>query len=971
MADRLPQYPMLPSFTPIQQQQLQQHQHQQSQQQQAQQQQHQAQQQHLQQLQQHNNATNQQLQEQHAGMQQNQPSMDQSRAWQQMYQLQHNRQNGGDMNPSAQLQMADMMKRQMVQNHNQAAQRQQMLQNQQAAQQQQGFMPTMGGGPITGTSSQQPPFHEPTASHPQSGHMAPAFPNISAGPAGNVNQGPSVPRTPQQQPNVLQRQLELMNAAQNQQNQNGPVKMSMQQQQQLNQLREREHQQQQAAQQQHQHPFQQSSGMSHNPGDIFSQGMSNDAIRRSSPHPGPIQQTPSGQAGPSQPNLMMQLPPNLQMQRTRVMQLEMQLSQLSRELGNIRGQPTPEEQIKMGRLKEMSELYRRNKEMMQRAIMAFSAQRQQQLSGGMNASGGVAPGPGPGSQPPGWNGPQQPFGPDAQAMRNQTGALAGQPGMPSTTPMQASASLPHSLSQNMIQQGTIPPRTGPTPQQPLLMGGQPASNPGGPSQPQHGNFTSPFNNSANLINSPFPFPPNGSQGGAPGSAPGPSQLQPGIVGGGNPAMSGITGIPPQLIKNIAPLEKARFDGMYRNFLQKMHLPSSPVVIDGRTIDPHRLHVEAMKEGGLMAIESKDLWTVIGARLGFMQFPGSDTEPARSGPVIGQQIQNCYKTQIAPFDHVYITQTLKQQQHMQQQQQAQQQQQQQQQQQRPSQPPDAGSLFNLGLAGLSPQALGELVRMSQISVADLKAQNVEEKTIQYVEHNRATLQRHLQDQKLFSAQLKVRSQAEQGNMPPGGPAVGPRPPGLAAPPFPQGSSGPSTMMMPQQQQQLMMQRQALQQQQQQQMQMHLGPQGQRVPLPHTGPQNPGQMPHQAMLPNAGPGQGMLKTPMEINASGHQLLQKMKTAYMTDAMSKTAVDVPPESRMEFNQILETLHRQTTDMEVKMASVAALVGTQGPQQQEAVRRFVAIVCYFLPLLASVAPFILIVLNRRWPLFTLKDKH
>ncbi|KAF5320983.1 hypothetical protein D9619_001411 [Psilocybe cf. subviscida] len=217
-----------------------------------------------------------------------------------------------------------------------------------------------------------------------------------------------------------------------------------------------------------------------------------------------------------------------------------------------------------------------------------------------------------------------------------------------------------------------------------------------------------------------------------------------------PPTSGITGIPPQPVKSVPPLDKARIDFNHHYWPEPCNLP--PKIP--------------------FAIDAKNFWPVVGARLGFMQSPASDTEPARLDPIIGLQIWNCSMTQIAPFDQSYI----------------------------------------------------------------------------YVEHNRPTLQRYLQDQKLFSAQLKMISQSNQGNMPPAGPAPGFRPPGLVAPLFPQSGSDPPTMLSPQQQQQTLMHRQALQKQQQQQMQMPLGPQGQRAPLPHTDSQHAGQMPHQ---PNINP------------------------------------------------------------------------------------------------------------------------
>jgi len=43
------------------------------------------------------------------------------------------------------------------------------------------------------------------------------------------------------------------------------------------------------------------------------------------------------------------------------------------------------------------------------------------------------------------------------------------------------------------------------------------------------------------------------------------------------------------------------------------------------------------------------WSVIAARLGYVQFPGTATEPAKSGLGVAQSIQHLYKEYIAPFE----------------------------------------------------------------------------------------------------------------------------------------------------------------------------------------------------------------------------------------------------------------------------------------------------------------------------------
>ena len=48
-----------------------------------------------------------------------------------------------------------------------------------------------------------------------------------------------------------------------------------------------------------------------------------------------------------------------------------------------------------------------------------------------------------------------------------------------------------------------------------------------------------------------------------------------------------------------------------------------------------------------------MWAVIGGRLGFVQFPGNDSESSRSGPEIAQQLHNTYDQYLRHFETAYI------------------------------------------------------------------------------------------------------------------------------------------------------------------------------------------------------------------------------------------------------------------------------------------------------------------------------
>ena len=44
-------------------------------------------------------------------------------------------------------------------------------------------------------------------------------------------------------------------------------------------------------------------------------------------------------------------------------------------------------------------------------------------------------------------------------------------------------------------------------------------------------------------------------------------------------------------------------------------------------------------------------------MGFVQFPGTDTEPAKSGPGVAQQLQHLHTEYLAQFDQIYVRSVL--------------------------------------------------------------------------------------------------------------------------------------------------------------------------------------------------------------------------------------------------------------------------------------------------------------------------
>lgn len=254
------------------------------------------------------------------------------------------------------------------------------LQQQLGQQQQQSFalgvgMPQMNGGgsSVLGGASQQQPFHDSSSNHAQTPHMPPGFPSMGGMANGNVN----TPASLQQR-----RQLGLIGMAQNQQPQNGPVNFNKfnQQQQQIReqqQLREREQHHQQ------QHQQFQAAAMNHSsPGDIFSSpGMSNEAIRRPSPHPVNIQsnpnmaQVPSSQSGnivtPASNGGRIVIPlhdlSNRAMSvRHNITQIEGQMTSMGQQLNASRG--TPQEAPLLQRLKDLNVELAKSREYLQKLM---------------------------------------------------------------------------------------------------------------------------------------------------------------------------------------------------------------------------------------------------------------------------------------------------------------------------------------------------------------------------------------------------------------------------------------------------------------------------------------------------------------------------------------------------------------------------------------------------------------------------
>ncbi|KAK7032988.1 ARID domain-containing protein [Favolaschia claudopus] len=428
----------------------------------------------------------------------------------------------------------------------------------------------------------------------------------------------------------------------------------------------------------------------------------------------------------------------------------------------------------------------------------------------------------------------------------------------------------------------LPPQ--PTPGQPWMQAGP-------SSQPQQ-----QFNQNGQ--------PTNGQQGGPQGIHPGQNGHMPNHPA--VPPRSGPTpqqflgnpGAPNQPFQNqegrhfppIPPLEKGRFDNVYKSWCAQRNIIHNPrmMSIETRPLDLYDLHVQVMAEGGAAIVASKDLWAVIGGRMGFVQFTATDTEPAKSGPGVAQHLAHAYKEYLAAFDNVYVNTVLES--------------------RRKNDAITAAAAAAqrpMGMGGPSqpgirpggisdPSQMQMVMAYANIPLPELRRRGIPEQLIQFIENNRATLLSQQREALAFRSQV-MRSDPARNPMQPGQPPFGgPQPvPGLNSGMIPPGQ-------------------------------------------PFGGGMNHPGVPHNAME-----GQGlhpMLARPSRENVQAAMAyISKLKTDYSAERMlaNVPAIDVPVEQRMEYNTVLEQLHRACVDLDHKLPMVYAVL-----KKEDVVRRLVIIV-------------------------------
>ncbi|KAJ6607365.1 hypothetical protein B0H10DRAFT_2072011 [Mycena sp. CBHHK59/15] len=429
----------------------------------------------------------------------------------------------------------------------------------------------------------------------------------------------------------------------------------------------------------------------------------------------------------------------------------------------------------------------------------------------------------------------------------------------------------------------------PPQQQQGLQAGQPSWMPQpGPSQPQFnqggqlqngqpGPPTHPQNNHP-MQNNPGAAPRSGP---TPHQQPFPNQMQPNAS---FPQNAG--GQEGRLYPPIPPLEKGRFETVYKNFCSQRNLVHHPrmMSVESRPIDLYELHTQVMLEGGGPNVVQKDLWSVIGGRMGFVQFPASDTEPAKSGPGVAQHLAYVYKEYLAAFDNVYVATVMD---------------------SRRKNDALASNRASMGVNGppqlpirgggiTDPAQMQLVMAYANVPLSELRRRGIPEQLIQFIENNRATLIRNAAEQGTFNKALRGAARpADQGGMNGNGAPFGASPP--------QNGGMPNNML-------------------------------------GMGRQFP-QYPQNNMMENqqAGPAPVPSRPSREHLQAAMSHITKLKADYSPERMLQNVppIDVPAEQRMEYNNVLEQLHRACTDLDSKLPMFFAVL-----KKEDVIRRLVIIV-------------------------------
>ncbi|RXW25655.1 hypothetical protein EST38_g197 [Candolleomyces aberdarensis] len=759
-------------------------------------------------------------------------------------------------------------------------------------------VPNMGG---------QQAFHDQSSNQPPNGNMAGGFPSLGGMLNSNMNAAAQQRNLLQGLPASGQRQLDMMLA-------HNPNFMKFSPHPQIPQRPD------QSQQQQQQQPQQQQSfvntGMNHSsPGDLFASGMQNEAIRRGSPsHPPNMIAGMPGTMGSNQQAPQRRVPLSIPELQERANQLRLSIQNEENVIHTIKmqasmngGQMAVEQQQRLSQLQTAVNL---KKEYLSKIVQSLNVQNPQGPPQQANGPGAV-----------GWVGNPQSFDNGAQRVKPPSLQQSQTPQLQAGAIGQGLAK-PQTPVNHPINGGGMPPRSDQqhlTPQQ-------------GPGQQQGGMASSsggPFPAGAMNMNGQHPF----AQGmaGAGRSTP---QMQNAVAGGMALNVPPVIHLAQQLLSTISPLDRQRFEQAFKNWCTKKNIPVDPhsLQMEGRQVDLFALHQTVFREGGFRKIEQNSAWDVVAGKMGFVSFPGSEGQPPKSGPVVAHHISVNYREYLQDFDTAYIANQLEAKS------------------KEPGHPPVPHSAqIAIAITGAKtgaqvggnpqpvqvpqpgqpmdvrpPNQMTAMMSLAHRTVPELRSMGAPDQMINFIEGNRAALQRAHQDHQVNE---RLRNGAMAGQQPPHasngeqqgntvGPS-GPQPPpfGVAAggqgvpghlqdrrliaqsvasfPPGAPGMSGPLGAPLPQHQQ------------------------GQ-VPSIQGG-QHPGQG-QQNMVPRAGGKEQLLQTAIA-------LVSKWKTEFMNSKIpNMPPCEVRADQRAQYNATLEQLFRMTTELDQKLPLIYCIMRDDG---------------------------------------------
>ncbi|PCH37617.1 hypothetical protein WOLCODRAFT_168132 [Wolfiporia cocos MD-104 SS10] len=332
---------------------------------------------------------------------------------------------------------------------------------------------------------------------------------------------------------------------------------------------------------------------------------------------------------------------------------------------------------------------------------------------------------------------------------------------------------------------------------------------------------------------------------------------------------------------IPALPQPQFQHLFQRHREKngLMVDENMLHVDGRSFSLHTLHTCVMQAGGYTNVCKFDQWQLIGAKLGFVQFPESDKEPARAGPGVATQLQHVYRTYLLNFDAAYISSYLQKIQAF-----------------RAAQNRPAtngvGPSSHPTLAGLSsllgvsdPKQIAALVRMSALSTPVLRSRNVPEHFVNIVSANRPVLRATLQSQVGFHEGV-MQGLTANGSM-----QTQPQPPFLNG--QPQNPQNPQNAQMAQNV-------------------MATSPHPTQPGIANSGRQFVSMAHNGAMPPQNAPRDQITKPEVPVNAGrmptdaelqqGRTYVNQLRLEYVTRIKSMQPQQVSDEQRLEYDKLLE---------------------------------------------------------------------